>query len=148
MSARRGPHDTGHESRPTAVYDVARHGARLTPMSDADCKRSRRNAAVVITDPHIVVVESATMADPAALDDALEFVVKWAVRARGRWHPVEGRARIAEASSARSQRPIPEAKAPVAQNHVPDATRAQAPDTQGGAPSHENTNTYRPGEMT
>lgn len=122
MSARRGPHDTGHGSR--------------------------RNAAVVVTDPHIVVVESATVADPAAFDDALELLVRWAVRARGRWHPVEAKAQTAEDSSAQSEGPISEAEARVPQPHGPDATRAQAPDAQGSAPSDANSSTYRPGELT
>lgn len=41
---------------------------------------TRRNAAVVVADPHITVVESAEAADPAAPNDALELLVKWAVR--------------------------------------------------------------------
>ena len=44
--------------------------------------RSRRAIAIVIADPHLVVAESPDAADPDAIGDALELLVKWAVRAR------------------------------------------------------------------
>ena len=43
-------------------------------------RRTRRNAAVVVADPHIVVVEGPEKSDPGALDDALNLFVKWAIR--------------------------------------------------------------------
>lgn len=43
----------------------------------------------VVTDPRITVVESADTADPAALNDALELLVKWAVRASAQGLPHE-----------------------------------------------------------
>jgi len=162
MSGGPTPHDTGQQSPTTTAARVARHGSRPAPVCEADRKpigstadaavprdpRRRRNAAMVITDPHIVVAESATVADPAALDDALELFVRWAVRAHGRWHPVEAKAQTPEASRAQSEGAISEAEAPVAHTDGPDATRAQAPDAQGDAPSDEDSTTYRPGEMT
>ena len=50
----------------------------------ANIHHRTRRAAVVIADPRITVVESTETADRAALDDALELLVKWAVRARMR----------------------------------------------------------------
>ncbi len=41
----------------------------------------RRNAAVVVADPCIAVVESGERVDPSALDDALGLLVTWAIRA-------------------------------------------------------------------
>jgi hypothetical protein len=54
--------------------------------------RSRRNAAVVIADPHLLVVESSDHADPGAIEDALELLVKWAIRAQRRSDPASGEA--------------------------------------------------------
>jgi len=150
MSAGQASRDTGRQSRRRAACDVASQRACPAAMSDAASNRTRRNAAVVVTDPRIVVVESSTAADPAALDDALELLVRWAVRAHARKHRVEAKAQTAEAeaSSAQSEGPIAEAVPPAGQPHVPDATRAQAPDAQGDAPSDKDSITYRPGEMT
>jgi hypothetical protein len=41
----------------------------------------RVHRAVVVEEPRIIVLESDEAADPSALDDALELLVKWAVRA-------------------------------------------------------------------
>ena len=60
MKASRAPEDRGHHTR--------------------------RTPRVVVTNPLINVVESPDVADPAALDDALEFFVKWAARAHKRPH--------------------------------------------------------------
>ena len=57
-------------------------------VSQEKSHRRRRSAVVVIEDPRIVVVESATVANPAAVDGALELLVKWAVRAHKLGHPV------------------------------------------------------------
>jgi hypothetical protein len=54
---------------------------RAAPAVDARSRPSRRNAAVVVEDPRLVVVESPCSADPDAIHDALEMLVKWAVRA-------------------------------------------------------------------
>ena len=54
---------------------------RAAPAVDARSRPSRRNAAVVVEDPRLVVVESPGTADPDAVHDALEMLVKWAVRA-------------------------------------------------------------------
>ena len=48
--------------------------------------KQRRAPRILVTDPRIAVVESPEAADPAALDAALELLVKWAVRAHGRGH--------------------------------------------------------------
>ena len=48
---------------------------------------TRRTPRVLVTDPLITVVESPEVADPAALDDALVLLVKWAVGAHKRAHP-------------------------------------------------------------
>lgn len=42
---------------------------------------ARRNAAVVVADPRIAIVESGARVDPSALDDALGLLVTWAIRA-------------------------------------------------------------------
>lgn len=72
-SAGRASNDRSHRTQRGAASDVAP-------------SRRRRSAVVVIEDPRIVVVESATVADPAALDNALELLVKWGVRAHKRGH--------------------------------------------------------------
>ena len=46
--------------------------------------RPRRNAAVIVAEPRLTVIEIAVMADPAALEEALGLIVKWAIRARVR----------------------------------------------------------------
>jgi hypothetical protein len=53
---------------------------KAVPVSEADRGR-RRNAAVIVEDPSLVVVEGPGTADPGAARDALELLVKWAVRA-------------------------------------------------------------------
>jgi len=42
----------------------------------------RIHRAAIIDDPCIVVVEGPAVAEPDALQDALELLVKWAVRAQ------------------------------------------------------------------
>ena len=54
---------------------------RAAPAVDARSRPSRRNAAVVVEDPRLAVVESPCAADPDAIHGALEMLVKWAVRA-------------------------------------------------------------------
>jgi len=54
---------------------------KAVPTSDAVPDRPRR-AVVLVDDPSIVVVESPDTADLGAVYDALELLVKWAVRAR------------------------------------------------------------------
>jgi hypothetical protein len=46
--------------------------------------RDRTHGAVVVEDPRIVVVESPGSADSGAALDALELIVKWAVRSHRR----------------------------------------------------------------
>jgi hypothetical protein len=53
------------------------------PPGDATRRQSRHRAAV-IEDPRIVVLECSVAADPDAVQDALELLVKWAVRAHRR----------------------------------------------------------------
>jgi|GEM_PF-5477407 len=65
--------DLGDMTPDERSHEIA--GVHLHP-----CRR--RHAAVVVEDPHIVVVEGPTTADPGAVHDALELLVKWAVRAR------------------------------------------------------------------
>ncbi len=50
-------------------------------------RRAPRTPRVTVTDPRIAVVESSEMADPGALDAALELLVKWALRAQKYAHP-------------------------------------------------------------
>jgi hypothetical protein len=42
---------------------------------------SRHPATHCVTEPRLTVVEGAEMADPAALDEVLELLVTWAIRA-------------------------------------------------------------------
>jgi hypothetical protein len=53
------------------------------PMPNAVPPCARR-AAAVIEDPRLEVVEAPGTADSAAVQDALELLVKWAVRAHQR----------------------------------------------------------------
>jgi hypothetical protein len=50
------------------------------PALDAPLDRPRR-AAAIVEHPCILVVESPSTADPSAIHDALELLVKWAARA-------------------------------------------------------------------
>ncbi len=43
--------------------------------------RPRRPATTRVTEPRLTVVEGTEMADPAALDEVLELLVTWAIRA-------------------------------------------------------------------
>jgi hypothetical protein len=52
---------------------------KAVPAPHAPLARPRR-AAVIVEDPHIVVVEGTGTADPDAVQGALELLVKWAVR--------------------------------------------------------------------
>ena len=67
---------------------------RMAPAPPA-CPRTRKNAAVVVADPRMDVVEAECMADPDTLRDALELVVAWAVRAHLSSKPVTVEARLA-----------------------------------------------------
>ena len=49
--------------------------------NDDGASRPRRGSANAVAPPRIVVVEGAAEADPAALDDVLELLVTWALRA-------------------------------------------------------------------
>lgn len=49
--------------------------------NDVGNSRPGRGSANAIAHPRITVVQSAVEADPAALDDVLEILVKWAIRA-------------------------------------------------------------------
>ena len=62
-------------------------GYRTRGAPEESGRGARRTARVVVADPRIVVVESPEAADPTALDDALELLVKWAVRAHKRGRP-------------------------------------------------------------
>ena len=53
---------------------------RAAPSTDA-APRHARHAAVVVEHPLLRVIESEDAADPGAIADALELLVKWAVRA-------------------------------------------------------------------
>jgi hypothetical protein len=59
---------------------------KIVPLLDAGGRRTRR-AAVVVEHPLLRVVEVEETADPGAVSDALEVLVKWAVRAHGRCNP-------------------------------------------------------------
>lgn len=50
--------------------------------------RPGRRSANAVAHPRITVVQSAEEADPAALDDVLEILVKWAIRAHQAHCPV------------------------------------------------------------
>jgi hypothetical protein len=65
---------------------------KVTPAPEVLGERTRLNAAVVVEDPRIVVVESQETADPGAIADALEMIVRWAVRAHTRCNPSMGKA--------------------------------------------------------
>ncbi len=43
--------------------------------------RSRLPATTRVTEPRLTVVEGSEVADPAALDEVLELLVTWAIRA-------------------------------------------------------------------
>lgn len=49
--------------------------------NDDGNSRPGRCSANAVAHPRITVVQSAEEADPAALDDVLEILVKWAIRA-------------------------------------------------------------------
>jgi hypothetical protein len=49
--------------------------------NDDGNSRPGRGSANAVAHPRITVVQSAEEADPAALDDVLEILVKWAIRA-------------------------------------------------------------------
>jgi hypothetical protein len=49
--------------------------------NDDGGSRPRRRATTAVTEPRLTVVEGAELADPAALDDVLELLVTWAIRA-------------------------------------------------------------------
>lgn len=55
----------------------------VVPLQDAGGRRTR-HAPVVVEHSRFTVVEGAAATDPSALHDALEILVKWAVRARTR----------------------------------------------------------------
>jgi hypothetical protein len=52
---------------------------KAVPPVDAAHRQARR-AAVIVEDPLLVVIEGEDAADPGAIADALELIVKWAVR--------------------------------------------------------------------
>ena len=62
-------------------------------------RRARRTPRVVVMNPRITVVEGPDTADPAALDAALELLVKWAVRAHKRGHPAASEAPTDQSSA-------------------------------------------------
>jgi len=45
--------------------------------------RPRSRATTRVTEPRLTVAEGTEMADPAALDEVLELLVTWAIRAHG-----------------------------------------------------------------
>lgn len=49
--------------------------------NDDGNSRPGRGSANAVAHPRITVVQSAEEADPAALNDVLEILVKWAIRA-------------------------------------------------------------------
>ncbi|MFH2053326.1 MAG: hypothetical protein ABIK96_12755 [bacterium] len=53
--------------------------------------RPRPRKTTAVTEPHLTVVEGAEPADPTALDEVLELLVTWAVRAhQGRCSTADG----------------------------------------------------------
>jgi len=56
---------------------------KVVGMQDAGCGRTR-HAPVVVEHPRFTVVESAAATDTGAMRDALELLVKWAVRDHAR----------------------------------------------------------------
>ncbi len=60
---------------------------KASRASEDRSHRTRRTPRVLVTDPLLTVVEGPEAADPTALDDALELLVRWAVRARKRGRP-------------------------------------------------------------
>lgn len=56
----------------------------MTGTGDAAARPRTRHAPVVVEHPRFTVVESAAATDTVALHDALEILVKWAVRAHAR----------------------------------------------------------------
>jgi hypothetical protein len=67
------------------VGDEARGSTRRDPAP-------RGRKATVIAHPRIAIVESAEAASRPAMDDALELLVKWAVRAHRRRESAAGEA--------------------------------------------------------
>lgn len=62
--------------------------------------REPRRVAEIVANPRIVVVDSEETADPGAVADALEVLVKWAVRAHRRCNPsMEQGAEIAKVNA-------------------------------------------------
>jgi hypothetical protein len=64
---------------------------KAAPATDA-APRHARHAPVVVEHPLLRVIESEGPADPGAIADALELIVKWAVRAHTRCNPSMGEA--------------------------------------------------------
>lgn len=52
--------------------------------------RPNRPATTRVTEPRLTVVEGAQLADPAALDEVLELLVTWAIRAHQERCPAAG----------------------------------------------------------
>ena len=59
-----------------------RSGGAAEEATPKTGRRAPRTPRVTVTDPRITVVESAELAEPAALDTAIALFVKWAIRAR------------------------------------------------------------------
>jgi len=57
--------------------------------------RPNGSATTRVTEPRLTVVEGTEAADPAALDEALELLVTWAIRAH---HAQQGRCPVADDS--------------------------------------------------
>jgi hypothetical protein len=51
---------------------------------------SRHPATTRVTEPRLTVVEGAEMVDPTALDEVLDLLVTWAIRAHGARRPKSG----------------------------------------------------------
>ena len=70
---------------------------KVTPA--AGSRPDRKNAAVIVVDLRITVVESSEAADPGLMEDALATIVKWAVRAHKRGHSTPDEAATVETCS-------------------------------------------------
>jgi len=53
-----------------------------------ECLDPTRRTGMVVEHPRLTVIESSEPADPGGLEDALELLVKWAIRAHRGTAPV------------------------------------------------------------
>ena len=71
-------------------------------MNACRAVRGVHQRAIVVAQPHLVVVEGDSLADSGSIEDALVILVRWALRAKGRGNPVGDEASPASAGATHS----------------------------------------------